>query len=146
MKTLLDKIPSIITKGNPTPCEVINRHIFTWIDVTHETQPLKIHMNEWGYFQYRDEHHKSPSIQIILRLLWFKIHNSNVNWLVGKIYSKINCHPRQRPIRSICIGIKVFLQATNTNTPFMVYVIPTNNFEQANHIHIQCLLFCHDIP
>jgi hypothetical protein len=60
--------------------------------------------HEWIYFQYRDEHHKSPLIQIILRLLWFKIHNSNVGWLIGKISSKIDCHPKQRPIWSICIS------------------------------------------
>jgi hypothetical protein len=40
------KYLQLLQKANPTPCEVINRHIFTWIDVTHEIEPLKIHMNE----------------------------------------------------------------------------------------------------
>jgi hypothetical protein len=41
------KYLQLLQRANPTPCEVINRHIFTSIDVTHETQPLKVHMNEF---------------------------------------------------------------------------------------------------
>jgi hypothetical protein len=41
------KYLQLLQKINPTPCEVINRHILTWINVTYETQPLKVHMNEF---------------------------------------------------------------------------------------------------
>jgi hypothetical protein len=58
---------------------------------------------------------KSSTNSIILKLSRFKIHNSNIDWLGRKIYSKIDQHPKWKPIWSIFIEIKNKLQATQKN-------------------------------
>jgi hypothetical protein len=55
---------------------------------------------------------KSLSNLIILKLSRFKIHNLNIDWLARKIYSKIDQHPKWKPIWSIFIEIKFFTSNT----------------------------------
>jgi hypothetical protein len=76
---------------------------------------------------------KSPSNPIILKLSWLKICNPNIDWLVRKFYSRINCHPKKKSIQSIFIRMcKFLLQATRNGTPITVYATPTKSFENKN--------------
>jgi hypothetical protein len=51
---------------------------------------------------------KSLSNLIILKLSRLKIHNLNIDWLGGKIYSKIDQHPKWKPIWLIFIELLFF--------------------------------------
>ena len=77
----------LIEKAHPAPMEVINGQPLASRNVMEEIQSLEIMLGDQvSHIVFNII--QCPANPVVLGLPWFELHNSDVDWSLGRIFSK----------------------------------------------------------
>ncbi len=132
----LNNIP-IVRKPEPVHVEVIDGRPLSSGDVTHETIPLDVLLDNHSS-RVTFNIIKTPSNPVILGLSWLEKYNPHIDWVARKLeFCTIECaheDPSRKPQKShkarlrkpLVIGARAFMRAAKKGTPFVIYATPTS--------------------
>jgi len=116
----------LVKKLKSVHVEVIDGRPLSSGDVTHETKPLKVHLENHGsniVFNVI----KTPSCPVILGLSWLDRYNPSIDWMLRKVTfptkkKSAKTLSRNKPL---FIGARAFMKEAKQNSPFVVFATPT---------------------
>jgi hypothetical protein len=112
----------LIGKAHPAPVKVIIGRLLALGNVMEETQPLEVMLGDqvshvvFNIIQ-------CPTNPVVLGLLWFELHNPNIDWSLRRISPKTK-NKRKKYIQHLILGARAFARAAKKNVAFAIYTTP----------------------
>jgi len=120
---------SLVKKPKPVHVEVIDGRPLSSGDVTHETKPLKVRLeNHESSIVFNII--KTPSCPVILGLSWLDKYNPLIDWRLRKVTFPTNSLTME-PVKTMStnkplfIGARAFMKEARHNTPLVIFATPT---------------------